>query len=300
MDAATMVRRVRAMTGITRKEIAELADLSPSTIGRIERGTLDPTWSTLSQILESTGYRISGDTIVSAGDPSAIVAARSVLRPLLEPYRELSGALFEVMVPVAETTKDVARGVRGSAPAVSTAVAAPIAPIADMASEVRCWLTRWERAGWLSPDADTENLVSLAVSAGNAAKFSRRSGARTFVVAEDGWRALARRLGEYGIEYAVSGIIAARADRSTSGAANPVIYVNDPAQVLRDLDLVPADPCAGILLISPENDELSDVQTENGICFVTRSQAILDAFAGFGREPDKAESSLRDLLVANA
>ncbi len=51
MDAATIVKRVRALSGITREELAALADVSPSTIGRIEQGTLDPTWTTLSRIL---------------------------------------------------------------------------------------------------------------------------------------------------------------------------------------------------------------------------------------------------------
>lgn len=67
MDASTIIKRIRALSGITRKELAELADLAPSTIGRIERGTLDPTWGTLSRILEASGYRLHGDTIVSTG-----------------------------------------------------------------------------------------------------------------------------------------------------------------------------------------------------------------------------------------
>ncbi|GAA2244607.1 helix-turn-helix transcriptional regulator [Herbiconiux moechotypicola] len=79
------MKRVRAQSGTTRKELVELADLSPSIVGRIERGKLDPTWGTLSRILEATGNQISGETVVSAGDPTAIAAAKTVLESVLTP-----------------------------------------------------------------------------------------------------------------------------------------------------------------------------------------------------------------------
>ena len=75
MDAATILRRIRASSGVTRRDVARLAGLSPSTIGRIESGTLDPTWGTLRRILDATGFSISGNTVVSSGDVTAAVAA---------------------------------------------------------------------------------------------------------------------------------------------------------------------------------------------------------------------------------
>ncbi|MDR1188325.1 MAG: helix-turn-helix domain-containing protein [Bifidobacteriaceae bacterium] len=266
MDAAMIVRRVRALSGITRKELAGLAGLAPSTVGRIERGMLDPTWGTLSRILEATGYRISGDSIVSAGDTAAIRAARPVLESRL-----------------------------GRAPKVgSTAIREADR---DRRSHAEEWLARWARAGWLSDQADADAVVALAVSAGNAAKITRRNVARGAVAAEDGWQALARRLGEAGIEYAVSGLVAARDDRVMAAAANPVIYVDDPRGVMDRLELDEVAPGSGVLLIAPDDDGPAQGDMEGGIRFVSRAQGVLDAFAGPGREPDKAEEMLRGLLT---
>lgn len=271
MDASTIVKRIRALSGITRKELAELAELSPSTVGRIERGTLDPTWGTLSRILESTGYKINGDTVVSAGDPTAVAAALPILESILRSSRE-----------------------------ATSVVAASLTAVDATAEAMTQWQGRWARAGWLSENPEADDMVTLAVSAGNAAKFSRRNVSRRNVVADGGWRALAARLGEAGIDYAVSGLIATRQDRATATSVNPVIYVESPLQLVEEFDLKEARPGSGVLLIVPEGDELKRTEVEGGIRFVSRAQGILDAFAGSGREPDKAEDTLRHLLAVAA
>jgi transcriptional regulator with XRE-family HTH domain len=267
VDAAAIVKRVRALSGVTRKELAELAGLSPSTVGRIEQGVLDPTWGTLSRILEATGHRIYGDTVVSAGDQTAITAARPVLESLLAP---------------------------ASAPA-SAAKAQPAA-----GSVVSQWLGRWTRAGWLSDLAGADAAVNVAIAAGNASKVARRNVVRRSVAVPDGWRALVSQLEEEGILYAVSGLIAARPDRATAAAANPMIYVDDPSSAVTMLDLEETVPGRGVLLISPGDDVLTRTEADGGIRFVSRAQGVLDAFAGSGREPDKAESTLRSMLAVSA
>lgn len=273
MDAATMVKRLRAFGGVTRKELAGLAGLAPSTIGRIEQGALDPTWGTLSRILDATGYQINGETVVSVGDSTAISAARPVLEPLLA-RRDA-------------TTPDI----------VSASKAETIEPSPEAIGR---WLDRWTRAGWLSSRADVDDMVNVAISAGNAGKIARRSVSRRNVAATDGWRALARRLGEAGIDYAVSGLVTVRGDRATATAASPVFYVENPVLVMANLGLEDAAPGRGVLLIAPESDELASTETDGGIRFVSRAQGILDAFAGSGREPDKAENALRSLLARGA
>ncbi len=306
MDAATIVKRIRALSGITHQELAELAELSPSTIGRIERGTLDPTWGTLSRILEATGYRISGDTLISAGDPTAIAAARPVLESLLESYRgAFSATGSETLGPTTEgvnaVTRDVGRPVSEGAIETTQDTSESSPAIVDTATEtIARWLGRWARAGWLSEKADADDMVTLAVSAGNAAKIAHRNVPRRIVVADDGWRTLVRRLGEAGIDYAVSGLVATREDRATAAVVNPVIYVADPSRVVEELGLEETTPGRGVLLISPGSDELARVDVDGGIRFVSRAQGVLDAFAGSGREPDKAEDALRHLLAASA
>lgn len=265
MDAAVIVKRVRALSGITRKDLAALSGISPSTVGRIEQGELDPTWGTLSRILEATGYRINGDTVVSAGDVTAIIAAR----PVLESRTEAS---------VTATLRSLPAGVAESADR---------------------WVQRWNRAGWLSAGRVGE-LVALAVNAGNAAKLARRNVLRRTVTAPDGWQELARQIGEAGLEYAVSGLVAAREDRATSSAAAPVVYVDDPSEVIRRLALEETVPGRGVLLLSASGDELAQAEEDGGIRFVSRMQGILDAFAGPGREPDKAEDELRRMLALRA
>lgn len=266
MDAAAIVKRVRALSGITRKDLAGLSGISPSTVGRIEHGDLDPTWGTLSRILEATGYRISGDTVVSAGDATAIMAAR----PVLESRNTTSAAAVLRSLPVG------------------------VAESADR------WVQRWERAGWLSPDANVDRAVALAVNAGNAAKIARRHAVRRTVVAPEGWQVLARQIGTSGFDYAVSGLVAAREDRASSSATAPMLYVDDPSVVIRRLALEETAPGQGVLLISASGDELGQVEEDGGIRFVSRMQGILDAFAGPGREPDKAEDELRSMLALSA
>lgn len=303
MDAATIVNRVRALTGITRKELAALAGLSPSTIGRIEEGALDPTWGTLSRILDATGLRIHGDTVVSAGDQTAITAARSVLEPLLAPA---STVMTEVLAAPTQAIKDTAaHGISLSLANETTATRVALAPTKAVLhraadSVVNQWLSRWARAGWLSDRADADDLVSVAVCAGNAGKIARRNVLRRNVSAPGGWRKLVRRLEEEGIDYAVSGLVAARPDRATATAQTPVIYVADPALAASTLGLDEAAPGRGVLLLAPGDDELTRTEIDGGVRFVSRAQGVLDAFAGSGREPDKAEDLLRALLAASA
>lgn len=298
MDAATITKRVRALNGATRKELAELAGLSPSTIGRIEQGSLDPTWGTLSRILEATGYRINGDTVVSAGDPTAIAAARPVLESLLDPARTTApGAL-------ASTAEIANAGGSSSTDGIVAPSRAALAPSLEAAQDttdsvINQWLGRWTRAGWLSERADTDDLVSVAISAGNAGKIARRNVTRRNVLADDGWRALARRLEEADIAYAVTGLISTRQDRATAASINPIIYVDDPAEAVARLDLEETAPGQGVLLIAPSGNELTRTEIDGRIRFVSRAQGMLDAFAGSGREPDKAESALRSLLAVS-
>ncbi len=302
MDAATVVRRVRVLTGITRTELAQLAEVSPSTISRIERGELDPRWGTLTQILAATGYQISGDSIVSAGDPSAIAAAKSVLQLVLAEHSttinpEDVGNESPVEGAFAYELSKLKQALNGEE-FMSTRTQSE--PNDHGPSEASRWIARWLRVGWLSEQANADAMVTLAISAGNAGKISRRNVARRTVVAVDGWRPLARGIGDAGLEYAVSGLVAARDNRATAASISPVIYVEDPARVVEVLDLEETRAEEGVLLIASTGTELVGAQLEEDVWYVSRAQGVLDAFAGSGREPDKAEDTLRHLLALSA
>lgn len=300
MDAATIVKRVRALSGITRKELAELADLSPSTVGRIERGEVDPTWGTLSRILSATGYQISGGTIVSAGDTSAVAAARPWISAALEALEANTYAFTPALVSSAQemAAATVINNVKNWSEIWGSALKNFTVSLPVLPSVTTDWWERWQRAGWLKDGAAADDLVTLAISAGNAAKISRRSGLQRVVDAPDGWQSLARMLSDAGVDYAVSGLVATRDDRTVADANLPVFYVEDPVDIESRFSLSPAAPGRGVLLVEGSGGELDDVEVEDEIRFVPRSQAILDALAGSGREPDKAESELRKLLAA--
>ena len=80
---------------------------------------------------------------------------------------------------------------------------------------------------------------------------------------------------------------------------NPVIYVENPSMTVAALGLEEAAPGRGVLLIAPGEDGLTRTEDDGGIRFVSRAQGVLDAFAGAGREPDKAEDMLRSLLAVS-
>src|SRR5699024_415794 len=138
--------------------------------------------------------------------------------------------------------------------------------------------------------------ISIAVSAGNAAKIARRTGARIPVEVEGGWRSLIDRLKESDIDYSVSGIVATRPDRSDQTAGAPFVYVNDPQSIVDDLGLERARPGQGVLLLEAGAGELEQAEIEGAIQFVLRSRSLLDAFSGPCRDPDKADDLLRELV----
>lgn len=275
MEASVITERVRALSGITRKELALLADVSPSTIGRIERQEMDPTWSTMQKILGATGYELSGSSVVSRGDMSAIRAASTVLAPILDTV----GALTAHVPEEAES-----RDSEGPAPVSVPRTGA-------VGSDE--WIDRWKRARWLGRAAGVDGLVAVAVTAGNAGKVARRGTARYPVELAGGWRSLVDRLTGAEVDYAVSGFVAAWDDRSEASSGTPLVYVNDPRDAALRLDLERARPGQGILLLEAGDGELDEAEDDGGIRFMPRSRGVLDAFAGLGRDPDNAEEWLR-------
>lgn len=96
METSTIVRRIRAAGGLSRADPARLAGVSVSTVGRIESGQLDPTWVTLQKLLNGVGMVLSGQTVISAGDVSAVASARAILEGVLK-MRILDGLMRGVV-----------------------------------------------------------------------------------------------------------------------------------------------------------------------------------------------------------
>lgn len=262
MEVSAIIKKVRASSGITRKELAHLADVSPSTIGRIERGEMDPTWGTMQKVLSATGNQMYGASVVSCGDTSAIRAAAPLFTELLLRAEKQSGLSITTSIAAVEAVDDP-------------------------------WAERWKRAGWLNDSMGLGGLIAIAVSAGIAGTIARRPGVRFPVSVEGGWRALVDQLKESRIDYAVSGYVATRRDRSEQTAGTPYVYVRDPREAAEAIGLTRARAGQGVLLLEAELDDLNQVEVESGIRFVPKVRALLDAFSGPGRDPDKAEDLLR-------
>lgn len=81
MDAGGVIRSVRVRGGLSQADLARLAGVAASTVSRIERGELEPTWALVNRLLESTGYRPASG-LASTGDLNAVAAARIALGDL--------------------------------------------------------------------------------------------------------------------------------------------------------------------------------------------------------------------------
>ncbi|MFK4729485.1 helix-turn-helix domain-containing protein [Agromyces mediolanus] len=77
-SAASLVKQARLLAGYTRAELARAADVASSTVGRIESGDLDPTWTLLGRILAAAGFKLD-DSLSSLGDETVIEAATNAL-----------------------------------------------------------------------------------------------------------------------------------------------------------------------------------------------------------------------------
>ena len=77
MEAGAQVTTVRMLAQLTRPQLAAMAGVATSTIGRIENGEMDPSLGMLARILCAAGFRLPDAEQVS--DPAAVAAARGVL-----------------------------------------------------------------------------------------------------------------------------------------------------------------------------------------------------------------------------
>ena len=259
MDAPTILLRIRAALGITRTDLARLAQLSPSTVGRIEKGMLDPTWGTLTRILESTGFRLHGENVFPTGDASAAQAARILLDDVL----------------LAADAKPMGR---------------------TLPEPVQTWMDRWRRAGWISDHLTAYGLSTMASVAGVISEHARRDTSRRAVGDGRRWRELALRVDEAGFDYAVSHLASTLEMPGTAVCATPIIYVHEPADVAALLSETDSDPERGVLLVGTDGFELEGTVTGHAMRFTSLGQALMDGLASAGRAPTHAEFALRNLV----
>ncbi|MHB8296307.1 MAG: helix-turn-helix domain-containing protein [Acidimicrobiales bacterium] len=79
-SAGALVSRARRMSNLSASQAARLAGVSTSTVTRVERGEMDPTFSVLERILGACGWRY-GERLEPYVDIDALRAARRILDP---------------------------------------------------------------------------------------------------------------------------------------------------------------------------------------------------------------------------
>lgn len=78
--AATLVSQARRTSSLTATQVARLAGVAPSTVTRIERGDIDPSFSAFEKILAACGWRYDG-FLQPYMDMDAVRAARRIFEP---------------------------------------------------------------------------------------------------------------------------------------------------------------------------------------------------------------------------
>ncbi|ASK65508.1 hypothetical protein CFK39_06315 [Brachybacterium avium] len=276
MDASQILGGIRHQVGITRADLARLCGVSPSTVGRIEKGELDPTWGTFTRILESSGFMLHGEWIVPTGDASAAVAARFVLDRVLDHV--------------------LARG--SSTPTETSAPTGPaILAALDGPAELQAWWQRWHRAGWLSDAPTTMGIKFLSHHASVVSREGRAAMPRLVVGEGRRWRDLVLRIDEAGFTYAVSDLTTALESPSAGLTDSPRIYVSDLSMVASVLRLESSPSGRGIHLVSAEWPELEDIVVGDGICFTSVGQAIMDNLTGDEAERRNSDRTLSQLMA---
>lgn len=87
MKARRLLRHARREKGLTQRALAAAAGLPQSTVARIEAGSLEPRWATMSRLLEASGHSLE---ITRSGEG----IDRSQIRAMLAmtPYQRLETA----------------------------------------------------------------------------------------------------------------------------------------------------------------------------------------------------------------
>lgn len=100
-----------------------------------------------------------------------------------------------------------------------------------------------------------------------------------------------RRLGHASNPIAVTGSFAAVRLAPKAGPALLAAYCDDPAAVADELNLIPTDEGANVVLMRPFDGVVWErTSSEEGVMFVAPSQAAIDCLTGNGRMPAEGEA----------
>lgn len=83
-DVGTLVREARHRSGLSARQLAELAQVPASTVSRVERGEMNPTVAMLSRLIEAAG----SDLVIELGDGTLQQPTLTALRARADAIRD--------------------------------------------------------------------------------------------------------------------------------------------------------------------------------------------------------------------
>lgn len=99
--------------------------------------------------------------------------------------------------------------------------------------------------------------------------------------------------------WAITGSLGANLIAPVAAAAGAVVYANDPAEVAKTLNLLPAESGANVVLARPYSDAaFTRSWTLDGVTYVSLAQLAADCLTGMGRMPAEGEA-LVEWMAAN-
>jgi len=237
----------------------------------------------------STARRANG---LSAGQLARLAGVSTSTITRLEagevsPSFDLACTLLEILGQVIEA---------GPSASVDAIVAArlvldPVMPV-EQGDKVREWVGR---LGRVAPRRGESPRAAVLRTAALAARLDKRPGA-VDCVPDTPWEVVAERLGAAGVEWALTGSIAANWIVESAGSIWPVFYVADvdAAVAAGRLSRLPAGVFGPRITLVPFDgvSENGRWEIEPGCWVAATDQVVLDCFAGIGSMPAQAEAVL--------
>jgi transcriptional regulator with XRE-family HTH domain len=97
-DPATELRDARRRSGMSQAELSRRSGIEQSTISRIESGSSDPAWATMTEVLEAAGWMVT----IQRAPTASLIPTREIARAVRGWLRR--GDEWAAMVEVVEAT----------------------------------------------------------------------------------------------------------------------------------------------------------------------------------------------------
>ena len=99
-DLATHIRQLREELGWTQEDLAKRAHIDQGDLSRIERGGIDPRWSTVNRIINALGETFSLTSAPTTIRPALTAETRESIRTTVQSGAARRRTLGEAALPI--------------------------------------------------------------------------------------------------------------------------------------------------------------------------------------------------------